>query len=64
MISNEKQTVTQLTQYIASLFKENDITVQKIIYQIKMDLGTNHPLYDKLPYYWYYCGPYCELITE
>ena len=29
-----------------------------------MDLGINHPLYDKLPYYWYYYGPYCELITE
>ena len=69
MISNEKETVTQLTNYVVDSFNQrnmliNKIAVQKVIYQIKMDLGENHPLYDKIPYYWYYHGPYCELVAD
>ena len=57
MISNEKETVTQLTNYVVDSFNQRDmlidkVAVQKVIYQVKMDLGEDHPLYDKIPYYW------------
>ena len=69
MISNEKETVTQLTNYVVDSFNQRDmlidkVAVQKVIYQVKMDLGEDHPLYDKIPYYWYYHGPYCELVSD
>ena len=69
MISNEKDTVTQLVNYVVDSFNQRDmlidkVAVQKVIYQVKMDLGEDHPLYDKIPYYWYYHGPYCELVSD
>jgi len=37
---------------------------QKAIFQIKMDLGEDHPLYDHLPFYWYFYGPFSEPIAD
>ena len=52
-----------------SSFKENnmpfnELILQKVAYKIKMDLGSDHPLYDDLPYYWYCCGPFSETLRE
>ncbi|MDR1722238.1 MAG: hypothetical protein LBR24_04230 [Methanobrevibacter sp.] len=37
---------------------------QKAIFQIKMDLGEDHPLYSHLPFYWYFYGPFSEPIAD
>jgi hypothetical protein len=37
---------------------------QKAIFQIKMDLGKNHPLYNHLPFYWYFFGPFSEPVGD
>ncbi len=38
--------------------------MQKLIFKIKMELGKEHDLYPKLPFYWYLKGPYSEVVTE
>ena len=42
----------------------DEILLQHTVFKIKMDLGKNHPLYDCLPYYWSYCGPYNEVLSN
>ncbi|MBR6024921.1 MAG: hypothetical protein IK044_08235 [Methanobrevibacter sp.] len=69
MISNVNKTVTDITKYVVSSLNENNMdinefSVQKIIYQIKMDLNNKRSLYNQLPYYWYYYGPYSELVHD
>ncbi|MBQ9024964.1 MAG: hypothetical protein IJ104_01080, partial [Methanobrevibacter sp.] len=38
--------------------------MQKVIFKLKMDLGKNHELYDELPYYWYFHGPFSETVND
>ena len=69
MISTVNETVTDLTGYIAAILSKNDLSfneyvLQMIIYKIKMELGCNHPLYDKIPYYWYCHGPFSEVVKR
>ena len=58
----------EITKYVISQLKEhdlafNEIILQHLIFHVKMNLGKNHPLYDKIPYYW--CdGPFNELIRD
>ena len=69
MISNIKPINNEITQNVMDLLKQNSLPtdeyiVQKIIYKTKMNLGNTHPLYEKLPYYWYYYGPFSETIRN
>ena len=42
----------------------NESVLQNLVFKIKMNLGSNHPLYDNLPYYWYCSGPVSETLKE
>ena len=47
--------------YNISLGK-NDFKTQKLVFQIKMDLGQEHPFFDSLPFYWYIHGPFSQEV--
>ena len=69
MISNISEISNDLVMYALNLFKQNNIPInelilQKVIYKIKMNLDESHPLYEKIPYYWYYYGSFSETIME
>ena len=69
MITSVNETVTDLTGYIAAILSKNDLpfneyVLQMIIYKIKMELGDDHPIYDKIPYYWYCHGPFSEVVKK
>ncbi|MDR1721950.1 MAG: hypothetical protein LBR24_02745 [Methanobrevibacter sp.] len=58
-----------LVFYLKNKLKEKNIYLnkyhaQKALFKIKMDLGEDHPLYDCLPYYWYYYGPFSEPVAD
>ena len=36
----------------------------KFIYKIKMELGNDFELSNKLPYYWYHYGPYSNMVDD
>lgn len=62
-------TVTDLMGYLLYELKSRDMPVsefnmQKLIFKIKMDLGKNHELYSKLPFYWYLKGPYSDVVSQ
>lgn len=42
----------------------DEFRMQKLIYKIKMELGKDHELYSRLPFYWYLRGPYSEVATQ
>ena len=69
MISNVNKTVTNLTAYVSSVLDKNhlaydEIVIQNIIYNIKMELEKDHPLYNKIPYYWHYSGPVSDVVKK
>lgn len=69
MDSDIKNTVTDLMGYLLCELKSRNMPVshfnmQKLIYKIKMELGEDHELYSKLPYYWYLKGPYSDVVCE
>jgi len=58
-----------LVEYLLFRLKEKNMPIskykmQKFIFKIKMDLGKNHELYDDLPYYWYFHGPFSEILND
>lgn len=58
-----------LVRYLLFELKKRNMPVtefnmQKLIYKIKMELGKEHELYPKLPYYWYLKGPYSEVSAD
>ena len=58
-----------LVQYLLFELKKRNMPItefnmQKLIYKIKMELGKEHELYPKLPYYWYLKGPYSEVVSR
>lgn len=69
MDEDVKNTVTDLMGYLLYELKSRNMPVshfnmQKLIYKIKMELGDDHELYSKLPYYWYLKGPYSDVVCE
>ena len=38
--------------------------IQKTIFKIKMELGSNHPLFDCLPFYWYEQEPFSNVVSK
>ena len=38
--------------------------MHNLIYKIKMDLGCNHELSNKLPFYWYKREPHLEVVSD
>lgn len=69
MISTIFKTNEDLTKHVIMSFHENEMPInelvlQKVVYQIKMDLGKNHPIYNDLPYYWYCYGPFSETLRN
>ena len=42
----------------------SEFNMQKLIFKIKMDLGKDHELYPKLPFYWYLKGPYSDVVSQ
>lgn len=62
-------TVTDLIGYLLYELKSRNMPVsefnmQKLVFQIKMDLGKDHELYPKLPFYWYLKGPYSDVVSQ
>ncbi len=58
-----------LVKYLLFELKKRNMPVtefnmQKLIYKIKMELGKEHELYPKLPFYWYLKGPYSEVVSQ
>lgn len=69
MDDDVKNTVSDLMDYLLCELKSRNMPVshfnmQKLIYKIKMELGDDHELYSKLPYYWYLKGPYSDVVCE
>ena len=69
MFSNINKINNDVVLFVLRLFRENNMPInefvlQKVIFSIKMDLGKNHPIYNHLPYYWYYYGPFSETIRK
>lgn len=65
----EQSEVSDLMKFLLFKLKEKDMTIaevrmQKFIYKIKKELGEEHELFDSLPYYWYYHGPFSELVKS
>ena len=63
------KTVMDLTAYVTGELRKNNLkynefVIQKIIYKIKMELGEDHHLYDKIPYYWHYHGPVSAVVKQ
>jgi hypothetical protein len=64
--------IDELSKIIIFLFyklKKKDMSITKFrliksIFKIKVDLGKNHELYDILPFYWYYYGPFSEHVND
>lgn len=69
MSKNEKEVVNDLVVYLLCKLKSrnmpvNEHHVQLLVYKIKMELGKDHELFSKLPFYWGVDGPYCDLVSE
>ena len=62
------QCVDNLMGYLFVKLYEKDMLIsqnrmQNFIFKIKMELTKDHELYDKLPYYWYFC-PFSEVVKD
>lgn len=62
-------TTDNLVKFLFSELKENNGSInetqtQNLIFKIKMELGEDHMLYDKLPYYWYINGPFSDVVRD
>ena len=71
MVKNSEvsQYVDNLMEFLFNKLYEKDMYIsqtrmQKFIFKIKMELTNDHELYDKLPYYWYYYGPFSEVVKD
>ena len=61
--------IDNLMKFLFFKLYEKEMTItefrmQKLIFKIKMELGKNHMLFDKLPYYWYFHGPFSEVVRD
>lgn len=68
-VGKTSKIIDSLMKFLFLKLKENEMTIserrmQKFIFKVKMELGNNHELYDKLPYYWYFHGPFSELVRD
>ena len=68
-VNETSKTIDDLMKFLFYRLKENNMTItevrmQKFIYKIKMELGKNHEIFNDLPYYWYFHGPYSEPVTN
>ena len=68
---DENQVVKDLILNIFKLIDEreeyrgiNKYRIHKILYKLKKELPDEHPLKDKIPYYWYLHGPYSEIVEN
>lgn len=66
---NTTETIDNLVKFVLFKLKEKNIPVshflmQKTIFMLKMRLGSDHELYNKIPYYWYIHGPYSSVVAE
>ena len=67
---NENETfsiVDDLLKFLLSELKQRNMPIshfrlQKTVFKIKMELGEDHPLYEELPFYWYYHGPFSNIV--
>lgn len=69
MADDVEKTMRAVMKYVYFELKKRNIPVteflmQKIIFKLKMELGKEHELYERLPFYWYLKGPYSEVATE
>ena len=69
MCEDVSQTMDSLVEYLLFELKKrnmptDEFRMEKLIFKIKMELGKDHELYPKLPFYWYLKGPYSEVVTE
>ncbi|MDR3223139.1 MAG: hypothetical protein LBT66_05345 [Methanobrevibacter sp.] len=68
-LNENNEVVDELLSFLFSKLNEKKMNlskfrVQKAIFQIKMDLGENHPLFNNLPYYWYCFGPFSNFVAD
>ncbi|MDR3291767.1 MAG: hypothetical protein LBT10_06435 [Methanobrevibacter sp.] len=67
--NKNNELVDELSKFLFSKLNEKNMGItkfrtQKAIFQIKMELGENHPLFEYLPYYWYYFGPFSNYVAD
>lgn len=65
----EEEIASDLIKFLLCELKKRNMPIshlklQEIIFKIKMELGKDHPLYEKLPFYWYEEGPFSEIVAE
>ncbi len=41
----------------------NEYRTHKLLFKLKTELSEDHPLKESLPYYWYFHGPYSEIVS-
>ena len=61
--------VNDLLKFVLCELRKNNMSVshfqiQKIIFKIKMELGSNNSLFDNLPFYWFEEGPISEVVSK
>ena len=69
MLINMSNNIDELIKYLLCELKIRDMSITKfrmlkLIYKIKKELGKDCQLYDELPYYWYYFGPYSGDVVD
>lgn len=65
--NDESAIVNDLLKFLLCELKQRNMPIshfrlQKTVFKIKMELGEDHPLYEKLPFYWYNHGPFSEIV--
>ena len=69
MSDDVSKTMDDLVEYLLCEIEKrglpnDEFRMQKLIFKIKMELGKDHELYPKLPFYWYLKGPYSPVVTK
>ena len=66
---DENMVVKNLILYLFDSISEKDykglnkFRTHKLLFKLKTELSDDHPLKEKIPYYWYFHGPYSEIVN-
>ena len=66
---NTNDVVNDLLKFVLCELKKKNMSIshlkiQKVIFKIKMELGSNHPLFEYLPFYWCEHGPFSNVVSK
>lgn len=65
---DENVVVKNLILYLFDSISEKDykglnkFRIHKLLFKLKTELSDDHPLKENIPYYWYFHGPYSEIV--